>query len=185
MVVAFIHQCWCTPILLRFKGACCRPNRVIMTPDAKVKTATLTALPESLPAIKLPTSVSGTGQVLLFDDWPKDGFLNDAAKITTVTFKKNTLKIQVVYQGGCQEHVFELYVWTGFLLSIPPQAELYLSHDAHGDACTENVEKLLSFDLTLFKRPDVPSAHPLLLRIYEPLGGSFANEPHMPLIEWP
>ncbi len=156
-----------------------------MTPEAKVTTATLTSSPEFLAPIKLPTSVSGTGQVLLFDDWPKDGFLNDAAKITAVTFKKNILKIQVVYQGGCQEHDFELDVWTGFLLSIPPQAELYLSHDAHGDTCTENVEKLLSFDLTRFKRPDVASAHPSLLRIYEPVGGSFANEPHMPLIEWP
>ena len=159
---------------------------VNITPKAKVATATLTPSPEFLPPIKLSTSVSGSSQVVLFDDWPTEDFPTDAAKFTAITLEKNILKIQVVYQGGCQEHILELHSWTGFLLSNPPQGELYLSHDAHGDTCTENVEKLLSFDLTpLDKSRAGRGANPLILRIYEPAGGSFANEPFMPLIEWP
>jgi hypothetical protein len=130
--------------------------------------------------------MAGTSRVLLFDDWPKGGFPNDAAKITAITLEKNILKINITYQGSCEKHSFELHAWTGYLLSNPPQGELYLSHDSYADTCTENVEKLLSFDLTpLDKQRNDTGAHPLILRIYEPAGGSFAKEPYMPLIEWP
>jgi hypothetical protein len=48
------------------------------------------------------------------------------------------------------------------------------------------VRQELSFDLTpLDKERNDPNEHPLLLRIYEPVGGSFAAEPFKPLIEWP
>lgn len=131
------------------------------------------------------TANSANLQALLFDDWPKDGFSADAAEITAITLEKNILQIQVVYQGGCQEHTFELHAWTGFLLSNPPQGELYLSHDAHGDTCKETIEKRLSFDLTPFDKSRTGRrANPLILRILEPIGGSFANGPFMPLIEW-
>ena len=142
--------------------------------------------PESLTPTKLSTSGSGPSQVLLIDEAHKDGFPMDAAKITSVTLEKDILKINVTYRGDCQEHTFELHAETAFLQSYESQGLLYLSHDAHGDTCTENVEKLLSFDLTpLNKERDDPSEHPLLLRVYEPVGGSFAKEPYMPLIEWP
>ena len=142
--------------------------------------------PESSCPTTLPTSVSRISQVLLIDEAPQDCFPADAAKIRAVTLERNILKINVNYQGGCQEHTFGLHAQTAFLESNPPQWSLYLSHDAHGDTCTENVEKLLSFDLTpLNKERTDPSDHPLLLRIIEPAGGSFANEPFMPLIEWP
>jgi hypothetical protein len=173
----------------------CRNQMPIITTE-QIETATPFALPptwtpnQSSPAeptlILTPALGSGTRQVLLFTDWPQDRFPTDAAKITAITLEKNILKIQVVHQGGCQEHIFELHAWTGFLESNPQQGELYLSHDSHGDTCTENVEKLLSFDLTPLDRSRAGRhANPLLLRIYEPAGGSFANDPFMPLIEWP
>ena len=156
------------------------------TAETEVATATLTPSPESLPPKKLSTSVNGTGQVLLFDDWPKDGFPSDPANITAITLEKDILEIQIVYPGGCQEHTFELHAWTGFLLSNPPQGELYLTHDSHGDICTEAIEMPLLFDLApLDKSRADRHANPLILRITEPAGGSFANEPFMPLIEWP
>jgi len=129
---------------------------------------------------------SGTGQVLLINEWPTNSFPTDPAKITSVTLEDNILKINVTYQGDCQEHIFDVYAETAFLQSNPGQGLLYLSHDAHDDACTENVETLLSFDLTpLDKERNDPRERPLLLRIYEPIGGSFANDLFMPLIEWP
>jgi hypothetical protein len=137
------------------------------------------------PQPNVPT-VAGSSPVLLYDEWPPEGFPNDGAHIVDVRLEKDILKIRVAYQGGCKEHIFELYAATAFLQSMPPQGLLHLSHDAHGDTCTGTIEKLLPFDLTpLNTERNDPSEHPLLLRIYEPIGGSFAKEPHMPLIEWP
>ena len=62
-------------------------------------------------------------------------------------------------------------------------ALMFLSHDAHGDTCTDDVEQGLSFDLTqLDKERNDASEHPLWLRIYEPTGMSFATEPILPFI---
>jgi hypothetical protein len=177
-------------------GASACSNQMPIITTEQMETATPFALPPTRapyptspaePTLILTSTLgSRTSQVLLFTDWPHDGFPNDAAKITAVSLEKNVLKIQTAYQGGCQEHIFELYAWTGFLMSSPPQGELHLSHDAHGDICTETIEKLLSFDLTpLDKSRTDRHANPLILRITEPAGGSFANEPFMPLIEWP
>ena len=132
------------------------------------------------------TSAMGTRPVLLYDDWPSGGFPMDAAHITVVTLEKNILKLQITYQGGCREHTFELNAATAFLLSNPPQGLLHLSHDAHGDTCAEQIEKGLSFDLAPLNESRAGrKANPLILRVYEPVGGSFAKEPYMPLIEWP
>lgn len=129
---------------------------------------------------------SDTSQVLLYDEWPSDGFPNDAATITATSLEKDILTIKVKYQGGCQEHQFKLYAGTFFQLSLPPKGLLHLSHDSQGDTCGETVEQSLMFDLTpLNKERNDPSEHPLILTIYEPTGGAFAGEPFRPLIEWP
>ena len=163
----------------------CASRPPVVSPT-RVATVTLTPSPESSCPTMLSTSVSGVRQVLLIDEAPQDCFATDTAKITAVVLDRNILKIHANYPGGCQEHTFGLHAETAFLLSDPPQWSLYLSHDAHGDTCTENIEKVLSFDLTpMDKDRTERHAHPLLLRILEPAGGSFAHEPYMPLIEWP
>ena len=181
-------------LLIIVGGSACS-NQITITTE-QMKTATPFALPPTwTPDLISPAEStliqpsalgSGTGQVLLINGWPTNSFPTDPAKITSVTLEDNILKINVTYQGDCQEHTFELYAETAFLQSNPGQGLLYLSHDAHDDACTENVETLLSFDLTpLDKERNDPRERPLLLRIYEPIGGSFANDLFMPLIEWP
>ncbi len=150
----------------------------------KIRPTPISTLPK--PPIEIATSA--IHQVILYDDEPKNSFPNDAAKINAVylPIRDNILTMDVAYQGNCQEHTFELYAWTGFLESNPQQGILFLSHNAHGDTCTEDVEQELSFDLTpLDKSRTGRHANPLLLRIIEPAGGSFAMEPFMPLIEWP
>jgi len=150
--------------------------------EGKVRPTPISTLPKPIEQI----ATSAIRQVVLYDEWPCTGFPNNAAKINAVMLEQNTLKINVAYQGGCKEHTFALYAATAFLQSNQGQGILDLSHDAHGDTCTEKVEKLLSFDLTpLNEERNDPSERPLLLRIYEPIGGSFAMEPFMPLIEWP
>ncbi len=145
-----------------------------------------TTMDQALSPTRTSSSIIKTSQVVLYDEWPRNGFPNDAAKITAATLENNMLTLQVSYQGSCQEHTFELHAWTAFLASQPPQAVLHLSHDAHGDTCMKQVEKSLMFDLTpLNKERNDPSERPLLLRLFQPTGGAFATEPFMPLIEWP
>jgi putative nigrescin immunity protein NigD len=150
--------------------------------EGKIRATPISTLPPPAKEIATPA----IHQVILYDDEPKNGFPNDAAKINSVALGGNILTIDVAYQGNCKEHTFELYAWTAFLESNPQQGVLFLSHDAHGDTCTENVEQELSFDLTpLDESRTGRHANPLLLRITEPIGGSFATKPFMPLIEWP
>jgi hypothetical protein len=169
MVSAFTSACGTnTPVVEGTRTATTNVIKVSPTP--------------SLP----PTKHLASGKVLLIDEWPQNSFPMDTAQITAIDLEKNTLNIQVVFQGGCQEHIFTLHAETAFLQSNPPQGLLYLSHDSEGDSCTENMERLLSFDLApLNQERNDPSERPLLLRIYEPTGGAFAKEPHMPLVEWP
>ena len=163
----------------------CTSNTPVIS-QTEVATTTLHPSSEFSCPPTFPTSVNGISPVLLVDEAPQNCFPTDTAKITTVALEGTILKISVTYQGGCQEHNFGLHGETAFLLSNPPQCSLYLSHDAHGDSCPENVEKLLSFDLTPMDQDRTERhADPLLLRIIEPAGGSFANEPYLPLIEWP
>lgn len=150
--------------------------------EGKIRPTPISTLPQS--AREIPTSA--IHQVILDSQESRDRIPHDAAKINTLIIGGNILTMDVAYHGSCKEHTFTLYSSTAFLQSNPPQAVLFLSHDAHGDPCTDNVEQELSFDLTpLEKERNDPSEHPLLLRITEPVGGSFATEPVRPLIEWP
>jgi len=150
--------------------------------EGRLKPTPISTLPK--PARQIATSE--TRQIILYNEEPRNGFPNDAAKINWLSLGNNILTIDIAYQGDCQAHTFELYAWTAFLESNPQQGVLFLSHDSHGDTCTENVEQELSFDLTpLNQERTDPRDHPLLLRIIEPVDGSFAKEPVMPLIEWP
>jgi hypothetical protein len=171
-------------------------NQMPVLTNGQMETATPFGLPPTWtpdpispaePTLRLTSALGGgTRPVLLIDESHKDGFPTDAAKITAITLEENILRVPVVYQGGCREHTFELQAETAFLQSYESQGILFLSHDSHEDTCTEKVEKLLSLDLTpLNKERNDPRERPLLLRIYEPVGGSFAKEPYMPLIEWP
>ena len=157
----------------------------ILPTETQTSTATPYPRDEVLPT-NLATSENVPSQVILYDEEPLNGFPNDAASIDAITFFGNSLKINITYQGGCQEHTFALYTFSAFLQSYPQQAQIYLSHDSGRDTCTEKIEKLLTFDLTpLNQERTDPSDYPLLLRVMEPIGGSFATEPYMPLIEWP
>lgn len=139
-----------------------------------------------LTLVACSTSEKENSTVILYDEWPDEGYPSDAAQINSVVLEGNSLNIEVTYQGGCQQHTFKLYAWSAFLESVPPQGTLYLSHDANKEECTDEIVHQLTFDLTpLDKERNDASEHPLLLRIFEPTGGSFAIDPIMPLVEWP
>ena len=124
-------------------GPVASQTNATMTPEIMAASVTLTLLSEFSCPPTFPTSVNGTSQVLLIDEAPQNCFATDAAQITDVALEGNILKINITYRGGCQEHTFGLYGETAFLQSNPPHWSLYLSNDAQGDTCTENMEKLL------------------------------------------
>jgi hypothetical protein len=75
----------------------------------------------------------GTGDLFYMQDFNIKG---DSAFIT------------VSYPGGCKQHTFEL-IWSEvYKYSNPPQTDLLVLHNAHGDACEAFITETLSFDLT-------------------------------------
>jgi len=72
---------------------------------------------------------------------------SDGLTIASVAVEGNQLVVGVRYGGGCEEHDFALY-WNGSVFeSHPPQVDLFLMHDDHGDACEGLVGKTLRFDV--------------------------------------
>lgn len=57
------------------------------------------------------------------------------------------LIVKVAYSGGCNEHFFEAS-WDGnFMKSMPPIANVRLTHVNNDDGCRARIEKELAIDL--------------------------------------
>jgi hypothetical protein len=81
-----------------------------------------------------------------------DAWYHDGVQIRAVTVTGDTLALTVSYGGGCVHHDLWL-VASGLLMeSAPPQADLFLSHNAYGDACRAIIRRDLAFDLAPLKR---------------------------------
>src|SRR5688572_32638408 len=101
-------------------AGCAAPQMAFPTPQP------LTPPPTQSSASVIPTSqTTETRPVLLYDEWPREGFPNDAAQITSASLEDDILTLKVGYSGGCREHTFELHAFTAFLLAKPPQGVLY------------------------------------------------------------
>lgn len=125
-------------------------------------------------------NVISTSWIILFEDIDQISLDPDPTYIRSAEVEMNKLKLKVDYAGGCEKHEFKLYGWKGISKSNPPQAEIFLSHDANGDACEALIIKDLTFDLTPLKlhyQMNYKQNGPLLLRIYVP----GATEPFEPL----
>lgn len=117
--------------------------------------------------------------IIIFDDITQIDLRKDAAHISKADVEGHYLKLTVSYSGGCKEHDFALFGWSGFAKSDPPQAEVYLSHNANGDMCEAYITDEIMFDL-------LPLQHayqkifsddgPFLINIYAP----GVNEPFLP-----
>jgi hypothetical protein len=107
----------------------------------------------------------------------------DGAWITQVSLLHDILTLTVKSGGGCALHDYTLYGDIRFIQSRPVQADVYLSHDSHGDRCDAIITNTVSFDLSALKRAytaQFPNHGPLLLRIHEPL----KDEPLQPFISY-
>ena len=80
---------------------------------------------------------------------------SDPFTIRSVSIKKNILSIYVVYSGGYKLHDFEL-VWNEKRMeSLPPQVNLHLIHNAHGDGAEARLKKNLRFNIWYFKKDTI------------------------------
>jgi len=121
--------------------------------------------------------------IIFFDNIDNLSFPLDDAKIDSVGLKDDNIQLKVSYSGGCETHVFRLYVWREFSKSDPPQAKIFLSHADHNDKCEAYITEAIEFDLSELKKyagTKFQSPGVLLLRIYAPN----AREPYYPLPEF-
>ncbi len=112
----------------------------------------------NLTAYNATTSVSASVQIIVKDS--NSIFLNDklyqnASKdpfsIHSVILENNTLKINITYTGGCEEHDFMLIGTKNFMESDPVQVNILLSHNANNDPCDALINEELNYNLTPLK----------------------------------
>ena len=127
--------------------------------------------------------VDKVDEIIIYDDADSLYLHKDPLSIKdSIIVRDGILHLNVSYSGGCKEHEFTLYGSTAFLKSNPPQADLFLSHNANGDECEALPTEELQFGLSsLLKlcRNQFGSGQ-VLLRLYLP-GSSEPVKPFMPV----
>lgn len=108
-------------------------------------------------------------QIIIFDDINTVNILDDGVNVNKAIVDNDTLKLNVSYGGGCKEHEFKLFGSSSIAESYPPQAQVFLSHNANNDACRAFITEEVAFDLSPLKelyKQQYRDNGPLLLRIY-------------------
>ena len=83
----------------------------------------------------------------------------DSARVSA---RNGLLYIYVQYSGGCRDHQFEAVTDGAWEKSQPPQLTINLRHNNGGDACREQINKTLVYDI---KSISYPGAKEIQLRI--------------------
>jgi len=82
------------------------------------------------------------------DDDPTD-LMEDPFALDSVYIDGDILTLEVYYSGGCVEHDFTLFMSpSAFMESYPVQANLYLRHIDHDDACDGYFEVPVGFKIS-------------------------------------
>ena len=82
-------------------------------------------------------------------------FFADQVFIREAEIEGDVLSLRVQFGGGCRTHDFYLVASSLFMESEPPQVNVLLSHDGHGDLCRAFLTEDLAFDLGPLKRKDL------------------------------
>lgn len=81
-------------------------------------------------------------------DVPADSLRLDSFDLKAISINADTLFMEITHGGGCQQHDHALFMSPSvFAESFPVQANLYLRHNANGDACKALLQPKLCFDL--------------------------------------
>ncbi|MBD3290947.1 hypothetical protein GF337_19225 [candidate division KSB1 bacterium] len=117
--------------------------------------------------------------IIIFETIDQIDLHTDTADISKAEVEGRYLTLTVSYSGGCKEHEFALFGWSGFAKSNPPQAEVFLSHNANGDMCEAYLTEEIKFDLLPLQhayQKIFSDKGPFMLNIYAP----GVSEPFMP-----
>lgn len=109
--------------------------------------------------------------IIMVDDLSSAGLATDNAQIKSASISSGVLIIVAQYGGGCKQHEFKLFGSKRFFESNPPQVDVFLSHQAHGDACKALITDSLLFSLAPLRdlyQSSSGSKGTLLLRLHEP-----------------
>jgi hypothetical protein len=75
------------------------------------------------------------------------------------------LSVKVSYSGGCEDHTFDS-CWNGVLAeSDPPQARIWLDHDAMNDPCEAIESQTVKVDLAAVKAADGGNTGTVIIRV--------------------
>ena len=74
-------------------------------------------------------------------------------KIVDFNIEGSLLTTKISFKGDCGIHNFDLIFNKAFLKSMPPQAVLYLKHEASGKICNKEITKELKFDISELMYP--------------------------------
>jgi hypothetical protein len=119
--------------------------------------------------------------IIMVDDLSTAGLAIDNAQIKSASLSSDVLTIVEQHGGGCAPHDFKLFGSKLFLESFPPQADIVLSHSAHGDLCKALITDTLRFSLARLReayQSSYGSRGTLLLRLHEP-GKQEPISPHV------
>ncbi len=89
----------------------------------------------------------------------------DPLRVVEAEIQDDRLMVTVEYSGGSEEHEFDLFCSRALAKSLPPKANLYLSHNANGDMAKAMVRKELVFDL---KPMEELKADQVVIQLYSP-----------------
>lgn len=73
--------------------------------------------------------------------------VDDNTKLNQAKVDGDLLKSSILYSGGCQPHKFKILGLKDFAESNPPQAAIYISHDANKDGYETYLTEEVAFDI--------------------------------------
>lgn len=76
--------------------------------------------------------------------WPG---MVDPFNIESTGISGDTLFVVVSYGGGCEKHDFTMNTSMMWMKSNPPQLNVYIEHNSHGDKCRAMIQETLAFNL--------------------------------------
>ena len=128
-------------------------------------------------------SVDLLSEKVIITDNVNQKLKNDNLKILEQFISGDYLILKVWYSGGCREHEIKVYTTGAIIKTNPPQAELFISHNANKDSCEALITKELKINLNELKNFYIINFNRIqiiLLRVYEP--GTI--NPVLPLLEY-
>ncbi|MBL7977127.1 MAG: hypothetical protein JNN12_02215 [Bacteroidetes Order II. Incertae sedis bacterium] len=112
-------------------------------------------------------SLQESRKIQVYDHLNPDDLPHDPAGIEGGSLKGHTLTLKVASSGGCRTHVWGLAGSPAIAKSLPPQNNLFLTHNANGDLCEAMLYETLTFDLEPLAAVLKPSKE-VILHVFEP-----------------